>query len=148
MKYFAYGSNMDVMQLSHRIGRKVQQSDRQRAVLAGHTLKFNKMTESNLREGKANVVADPAGKTEGILDTITEDEFDKLAAYEGGYENRRLMVGVEDGTETEAATFVAKSGRTRGGLKPTRGYLNHLLAGREFLSREYVRWLESVETLD
>lgn len=148
MKYFAYGSNMDVRQLSHRIGGKVQQLERKRAVLAGYTLKFNKRTESNPREGKANIVADSDGKTEGVLDTITEDELDKLAEYEGGYERKRLIIGLEDGTATEAATFMAKSGRTRDGLKPTRDYLRHLLAGREFLSREYVQWLESVETLD
>ncbi|GAI64849.1 unnamed protein product, partial [marine sediment metagenome] len=36
----------------------------------------------------------------------------------------------------------------RDGLKPCQDYLNHLLAGKDILSKDYFEWLQGTETLD
>lgn len=48
----------------------------------------------------------------------------------------------------EAETFVAEPEWVKEGLKPDKEYLNHLLAGRDLLSREYYEQLAGTVTLD
>ncbi len=61
VRYFAYGSNMDIQQMRERGARF---TDRRRAVLKGYVLKFNKKASgANAKkgEGKGNVEPDPEG---------------------------------------------------------------------------------------
>ncbi len=148
MNYFAYGSNMDLLRLRERA---VHPRERRAAVLRGYRLSFNKRSDAAAGEGKANIMAQTGESVEGILLEVTEEELGKLDRCEGvpaHYLRASVLVKRQDGTEVGAVTYMANPSMIKDGLKPTREYLSHLLAGRSFLSREYVRWLEGTETFD
>ena len=149
MLYFAYGSNMDPDRLRDR---QVFPTGKKAAVLKGYNLKFDKTATRNAREGYANLAVDPEGTVEGILYEKPGVEMRNLDRAEGvssgDYFRGSVTVELEDGSKVEAVTYLASPMRVKSGLKPTREYKEHLLAGREFMSRKYVQKLEKVETLD
>ena len=80
-----------------------------------------------------------------------EAGFDVLDVWEGvaggHYERRTVTVVRADTGETiEAITYVAL--KVSEGLKPTREYLGHLLAGRDLLPSDYWEELRVTPTLD
>ena len=130
--------------------RNISFSQRIHAVLRGYILKFNKVATGNPKEGYANIVPDEKG-VEGALYDISDSDLSKLDRYEGcptHYERVEVKVQLDDGQEVEAVTYVAQPDKVREGLRPSRGYLDHLLAARDILSKSYYRKLESWETLD
>ncbi len=147
MKYFAYGSNMDVQQM---IEREVRFTERKRAVLEGYVLKFNKIAagkKAKEGEGKGNVVFDPHGITEGASYEITDAGLRNLDEREKGYD--RIERGVKlDGDEVKAWVYIAQPDEVRQGLRPTREYLAHYLKGMDLLSSKYYHMLENIETVD
>ena len=148
MRYFAYGSNMDGDRLRER---GVSFSRRQRAVLEGYRLVFNKRSSRNPREGYANIVKDEDGVVEGILYEIADGDIKKLDRYEGypqHYERQKVKVRRHSGGVVEAVVYIARQEMTAEGLKPTREHLNHLLKGCDLLSKEYCEKLRNTPTLD
>jgi len=148
MKYFAYGSNMDRERMTKR---GICYSQRVHAILKRHSLAFNKVASRNPSEGKANVVPDEEGIVEGALYEIRDSDLSKLDKHEGypdHYDRLKMKVQLNEGQEEEAVLYVAQPYRTKEGLRPARGYLNHLLAGRDILSEPYYRRLSSWQTLD
>jgi cation transport regulator ChaC len=147
-KYFAYGSNMDPQRMNER---DVHFSQRRHAILKGYALKFNKVSSNNPREGYANIVQKKDEIVEGVLYEIPESDLSKLDRAEGyptHYQKMSVLVKLDDDTEVWAVTYVAQPSKLREGLKPTREYLNHLLAAQDILSESYVEKLRSVETLN
>jgi hypothetical protein len=73
------------------------------------------------------------------------DEWEGVA---GGHYARMnaAVVRTDDGTTVEAVTYVAL--KTGDGLRPTREYLGHLLAGRDLLPADYCRRLAATPTFD
>jgi cation transport regulator ChaC len=149
MKYFAYGSNMDPVRMQTR---GASFTSRRHAVLKGYSLQFNKLATSSRAkpgEGKGNiVVADDF--VEGALYEIAtsgRDNLDKYEGYSTEYDRINVLVQLDDGTKVEAFTYVAKPNKVKNGLKPTKEYLSHYLAGKDILSKEY-RKLESWPTID
>ncbi len=128
VRYFAYGSNMDVRQMRERGARF---TDRRRAVLKGYILKFNKKASgpnAKKGEGKGNVEPDPAGawNTEGAVYTITKEGLEGLDSKEGypeHYDRKEMEVYLDDGSEVRAWVYVAQPKMIKDGLKPTREYL-------------------------
>jgi gamma-glutamylcyclotransferase len=148
VNYFAYGSNMDLLRLRERA---VLPRERRAAVLPGYRLSFNKRSTATIGEGKANIMATVNESVEGILSEVTEEEMGKLDRCEGvpaHYLRAIVVVKMKNGTEVDSVTYVANPSMVMDGLKPTKEYLSHLLAGRSFLSGEYLRWLEGAETFD
>ncbi|MEM3422029.1 MAG: gamma-glutamylcyclotransferase family protein [Candidatus Hadarchaeum sp.] len=148
MRYFAYGSNMDPERMKER---GIQFSKREHAILKGFRLEFNKITNRNTNEGKANIVDDDEKSLEGILYEIKDNDLEKLDKYEGcpkHYTKKDVNVILDNGKTVEAITYIAQPNMTRKGLKPTREYLIHLLRGCDLLSKEYCEMLKKVETLD
>lgn len=147
--YFAYGSNMDEERMRKRVGTW---SARVPGVLAGWRLAFNKQADNKPGEGYANIVPSSDRTVEGVLYAVDEEALVVLDRYEGvpwHYRRERLAVERKDTGETvEAVVYVACPERVREGLRPSREYLHHLLAGRDCLSAEYVQCLERVETVD
>ena len=74
------------------------------------------------------------------------DEQPGAARRRNGRRGSGDGVGGPAGAAVEAVTYVAL--RTREGLRPTREYLGHLLAGRDLLPRDYVERLMATPTLD
>ena len=87
----------------------------------------------------------------GTLNRLPAAGFAVLDRYEGvaAGHYRRCTVAVvrlDTGELVEAITYVAML--TGEGLKPTRAYLGHLLAGRDLLPADYVRQLAAIPTFD
>ncbi len=148
-RYFAYGSNMDVRQLSQRLERSSANSLRGlRVRLPNYELLFNKLGEDG--SGKANIAKRDGAIVEGALFEVTADELEKLDRYEGtptDYRRVQLQVqlrGIFWSKLTIVTTYIANESKLRTGLKPTCAYLNKLLAGRRFLSISYYKKLRGV----
>jgi cation transport regulator ChaC len=148
MKYFAYGSNMDSARMSER---EIIFSQRVRAILRGYKLEFNKVADRNPREGYANIVQEEEGPVEGVLYDILDSDLSNLDKYEGypcHYDRIKVTVELDDSRKIESVTYIAQPDKIGDGLKPTKGYLSHLLAAKDVLSDSYYRKLQSQETLD
>jgi gamma-glutamylcyclotransferase (GGCT)/AIG2-like uncharacterized protein YtfP len=147
-KYFAYGSNCNP-QIMEKKG--VSFIARQRAVLRGYRLLFNKKSLRERLPGKigfANVNECPDGQVEGILYEIAPESLPVLDAserYPDHYDRIQVVVEVESGSET-CWVYKAQPDKIAEGLVPSRNYLNHILSGREFLSQQYFEALDQSQT--
>lgn len=149
MYYFAYGSNIDEQRM--KVERRITFSKRCVACLSGCRLEFNKVAKDDARKGYANIVADDSGLVEGALYDIDMTSLPCLDKYEGypeHYLKIPIRVSLEDSSEVCAITYIANPAKVRDGLKPCQDYLNHLLAGKDILSKDYFEWLQGTETLD
>lgn len=145
--YFAYGSNMNPERMRDR---GVTFYSRQRLVLTGYSLKFNKIL-SIPNAGAANIIPDKNGVVEGILYQVTVKgilNLDKYEHYPHEYDRVSLRVSYEDKENIEIKTYIAHTHKTREDLKPSRLYLDHLLAAEDLLSDSYYKQLKIIDTLD
>ena len=74
--------------------------------------------------------------------------LDRYEGVAGGHYERRTVPVVrgDTGATVEAVTYVALL--VGEGLRPTRAYLGHLLAGRDLLPADYWRRLSETPTID
>jgi len=151
--YFAYGSNMNVRRLVEaRLGpRGVAMGVRVGGRLAGWRLTFDKAARAPEGAGAGNIVPAPGEIVHGTLNAMPAAGLEVLDIYEGvadGHYERRTMpvVRADTGRTVDAVTYVAL--KTAAGLKPTRAYLGHLLAGRDLLPPDYFERLRATPTLD
>jgi len=151
--YFAYGSNMNVIRLFDDRLKPVGVSAGERVAgrLDGWQLAFNKRARAPLGAGAGNIVVAPGEAVHGTLNLLPAEGFEVLDRYEGvagGHYERRMVPVLrgDTGAIVEAITYVALL--TGEGLRPTREYLGHLLAGRDLLPADYFRRLSETLTLD
>lgn len=148
MKYFAYGSNCNLAIMQKK---QVAFTAHQHAVLRGYRLAFNKMALRELLPdtvGFANINEDATGSVEGILYEINETSLlrlDESERYPDHYD--RVMVEVEtaDGPQ-QCWAYQAQPDKISAGLVPSRNYLNHILAAKDFLSDQYFQALDKSQT--
>jgi gamma-glutamylcyclotransferase (GGCT)/AIG2-like uncharacterized protein YtfP len=148
MKYFAYGSNMSLNRMTKR---GITFSQRRFAMLKCFRLEFNKVASDNPKAGYASIVHDANCAVEGALYEIQNADINKLDKFEGypdHYQKIKVTVQEADGQEIEALTYIAHPDKVRDGLKPSKEYMQHLLAGKDVLSESYYRRLEKWATLD
>jgi cation transport regulator ChaC len=144
--YFAYGSNMQRATFVTRRGMRPQRSVAAR--LPGYRLTFDLPVGPGER-GVANLVADSAATTHGVLHLITSQEFAVLDRTEGvgnGYYGRVAVRAIVcDARHVDSWTYVSSHGVL--GRKPSARYMGLLLDGaREHdLPAAYIRELESIE---
>ena len=147
-KYFAYGTNCNPEVMEQK---GIHFTSRARAVLHGFRLRFNKRS---LRDslpasiGFANIEKDEHGSVEGILYDLGVGGLERLDETErqpSHYHRMRVMVDVESGSEG-CWTYQARPEVTAEGLLPSRNYINHILAGQEFLSQQYFDALDQSQT--
>jgi len=151
--YFAYGSNMNPARLSDQRlkERAVRMGPRIGGRLDGWRLAFNKVARSPAGAAAGNIVEAPGEAVHGTLNEMPEAGLEVLDIWEGvasGHYERRAMQVVRTDTHemVDAVVYVAlKIGE---GLKPTREYLGHLLAGRDLLPADYWERLNATPTLD
>ena len=150
--YFAYGSNMSALRLfEERLKPEgVPAGERIAGRLDGWRLAFNKRGRVP-GTGAANIVRAPGEVVHGTLNLLPAKGFEVLDQYEGvagGHYERRSVAVVrgDTGEAVEAITYVARL--VADGLRPTRDYLGHLLAGRDLLPADYFRRLSETLTLD
>ena len=151
--YFTYGSNMNMVRLvDDRLKPKgVALGRRIGGRLDGWRLTFDKAARAPKGAGAGNIVVAPGDVVHGTLNEMSPVGLDVLDVWEGvaggHYERRTLsVVRVDTGETVEAITYVALL--VGEGLRPTREYLRHLLAGRDLLPADYWEKLSATPTLD
>jgi gamma-glutamylcyclotransferase len=151
--YFAYGSNMNPARLvDDRLRPKgVAHGLRVGGRLDGWRLTFDKIARAPKGAGAGNIVVAPGEVVHGTLNEMPSAGLDVLAVWEGvasGHYERRTVpvVRADTGNTVEAITYVALL--VGEGLRPTRDYLSHLLAGRDLLPADYWQRLRATPTLD
>ncbi len=142
--YFAYGSNMNPDRVRER-GLRFESATG--AVLEGFRLVFNKVSRAHAGVGHANIQLAPGERVEGVLYELQDnEEIRKMDRFESTPINySRDLIEVRVGAAYRVTwTYFANPAVRQGGLQPPRSYLQHLLAGREYLSEEYFRALSQV----
>lgn len=146
--YFAYGSNMDLSQMTNRVGLdyRIISSGR----LENYELKFNKVpkTTGNQDIGYANIEFKKNSVVEGIIfeiDSIAINKLDKYECVPKHYIKKQLIVKALD---KEILCEVYLAVKTREDLKPEKIYLDRLLKGKIYLSERYYEDLKSTSTID
>lgn len=129
------------------------------AVLEGVRLVFDKVSRHHPQEAHANIEYAPGCRVEGLLYELhSAVEILKMDRFEFApinYGRDVVMVStVSSGSSVRvppqipAWTYFANSAVRRPGLRPSRAYLEHLLAGVDHLSGEYFRELSSAVCRD
>ena len=151
--YFAYGSNMNPARLADQRlkERAVQMGPRIGGRLDGWRLAFNKIATIARGSGRRQHRRS-AGRGRARHAEPDARGGARGARYLGGRGGRPLqaptvpVVRADTGETVEAVTYIAlKVGE---GLRPTREYLDHLLAGKDLLPAAYWEKLKKTETLD
>lgn len=118
-------------------------------VLEGFRLVFNKRSADNPHISFANIAWQPGHQVEGVLYQLSGvKELDKMDRFEGSprlYSREIFPVACRDGRVLPAWVYVANAAMISDGLRPERWYLEHLLAGRDYLSVAYVAALERID---
>lgn len=121
MKYFAYGSNMDLAQMKERC------PDSQligKACLFGYHLMFNRYS-SGWGCGVADIVPEIQSEVWGLLYEISDNDLENLDRYEGHpnlYQRIVVVVRGNNGDHEGVITYqVVKKGAF---IPPSRKYLN------------------------
>jgi len=149
--YFAYGSNMDPARLftARMAPAGIGWGARIAARLQGWRLVFNKPWSLFPGAGVANIMPAAGAVVHGTLNELAAGGLDVLDRYEGvagGHYARRVVTVLRaDGAPVEAVTYVAGRALDET-LRPTAGYLAHLLAGRDLLPADYAARLAALET--
>ncbi|WP_202410224.1 gamma-glutamylcyclotransferase family protein [Pseudomaricurvus sp. HS19] len=146
--YFAYGSNMNQARM---VARGLEYRRALAGRLPGLALAFNKQASDAPHRAYANVVYAPGRVVEGVLYELASlQEIRKMDPFEGAprrYSREIYHIHTDEG-EIPAWVYVANPAMLRTGLMPETWYLQHLLAGSEFLTEEYRRFLAAVECRD
>ena len=127
IRYFAYGSNLCMIQMRARTGVDFETSVPPQLVrLPGHRLAFNMRGSDG--QAYANIMPGGDGVL-GVLYDCTAEVFDKLDAFEQGY--RRLVVEVIDalGAVIQAFAYVADPDAVHEGTLPSSEYAERILRG-------------------
>jgi gamma-glutamylcyclotransferase (GGCT)/AIG2-like uncharacterized protein YtfP len=139
--YFAYGSNMNPARLR---ARGLDFVKAEPANLPGFRLVFNKQSHCLPSVAYANVRPSSNRHVEGVLYTLAKaDELDLMDHYEGTpvrYSRECLNVVTTTGLRS-TWIYMANPAFINNSLLPESRYLEHLLAGRDFLSADYIQML-------
>ncbi|MEH6617668.1 MAG: gamma-glutamylcyclotransferase family protein [Porticoccus sp.] len=135
--YFAYGSNMNSDRMA---ARDLQVLSTCSGWLEGFGLRFNKRSRREATLACANVVYAPGERVEGVLYHLAAPtEIIKLDHHEGApFRYSRELFRVQTTTRfIPAWTYIANPGVIGNSIKPARWYVEHLLAGKAYLTSEY-----------
>jgi len=162
--YFAYGSNMNPDRV---VSRNVKFDSIESGTLSGFYLVFNKRSVAYPGAASANImreevsVNDKKNRTvenrivenrtvEGLIYHLKDEaQISMMDPYEG-YPVRydRIQVEVQTSTTPRLVwTYIANPEYIQEGLKPNKWYLDHLLAGRPYLSNDYYNQLSRIVSL-
>jgi hypothetical protein len=110
------------------------------ARIADLRLVFDKTSREHPEHAHANLEFARGAVTEGVLyELVDPDEILKMDRFERtpiNYSREAVTVVTAEGSMV-AWTYFANPGVRRSGLRPDRSYLEHLLAGRPYLTDNY-----------
>ena len=146
MHYFSYGSNMSIKRLLDRVpsAEKIGVG-----ILEKHKLIFHKVSnEDGSAKCDARETRNPVHIVYGVVYIISKHEKPDLDRIEGlgrGYEEKDVLIKLNDGSEIEAYTYYATNiDPTR---KPLDWYKEHVTRGarENDLPQDYIRAIEAIE---
>lgn len=142
IKYFAYGSNMDMNRLS---GRGISPMTRHKGVLNGWKLKFNKKASAG-DWSFANIEKSEEDSVEGLVFTIKESDLKLLDKFEGAprHYRREILIVETYSEDVKCITYIAQPEHVVEGLLPQKDYMQFLINGSKMLSEEYQEKLLNV----
>ena len=147
IKYFAYGSNLD---LEHLAALKVQVHYAVPAKLFDYILKFNVVNDAVAGGGYANIVPKKGAIVEGALIFIESVSLKYLDDYEGFpvlYKKAHVSVFDEKQQAEEALVYVGDKDRLGLNLRPSKSHLRKILNGEAFFSKAYFGKLSALRTV-
>lgn len=125
VKYFAYGSNINLEQMERRLGWLGKVTPGTPHILEHWNLVFDAGYKYVLHTF-ANIEYQPGGEVHGLIYTINQRQLAQLEFYEALY--KRRWFHLPDGTQV--FTFVAPDHcRTDRNKKPRLDYLNTIIDG-------------------
>ena len=148
--YFAYGSNLEPVQMAARCpGHRVVG----RAVLHDHGLGFRGWGR-DWAGAVATIEPAPGSRVHGVVFALSAAHYAALDAYEGYdgagaasnlYDRIGVVVEMEDGRRVDVETYAMRPGREPAGA-PSTHYRDAILAGMRHhgLSAEAIAALEAV----
>lgn len=146
--YFAYGSNMSSGTLRGRRGVEYRRAIPAR--VKGWRLVFDKPPLIPIKEGYANIVADPASSVIGVLFEVSLDDLDHIELTEGvridNYRRIEVEADALGGDGGSRRAFSLSSTKRDPALRPSSRYMDLLIAGAQEhgLPAEYVTYLRSL----
>ena len=140
--YFAYGSNMSAARMKQRLG---WEAPRRAATLKDFQLVFNQAGFKDPSWSPANIRSEQGGLVEGMVYEVEEKDLKILDGYEQYYQRLEVKVMAAQEKKLDAVTYLSKN--SRGEKPPTQEYLNFLLEGKSFLSREYFDELSRIQVI-
>ncbi len=148
MIYFSYGSFLDSATLRKHCPKAEYLG---KALLPNWEIQFNFMSRT-YNGGVTGIEPAVAKLVRGVLYEVSDEEILHLDTIEGVpegiYYRQTILVVDEGGRPVRAATY--RTTNPRGPFKPTKRYLGLMVNGaREHgLDSDYLKWLESIETID
>lgn len=140
--YFAYGSNMNPARMQ---ARGLTFNWAQAARLPGYRLRFNKQSHANPGVSYANIEPATGARVEGVLyqlcDAASMAVMDGFEGTPVRYSRESLAVqlaGEGEPVWQQTWVYLANPAFINNSLLPESRYLEHLLAGRDFLSGDYL----------
>lgn len=146
MNYFAYGSNMKLVQMKSRcpeakkigIGR-----------LDGYEICFPRKSSSRQGKGVPSICEKAGAHVEGVLFELTDSDLNRLDEYEGvpnSYIRKSVTILMNDGGEIVAETYVANT-MEGAPFKPSKTYMGTIIEGaiENSLSEHYIEKLREIE---
>ena len=140
--YFAYGSNMSAARMKQRLG---WEASRRAATLINFHLVFDQAGFNDPSWSPANIRSEQGGLVEGMVYEVEEKDLKILDGYEKYYQRLEVKVMAAKEKKLDAVTYLSK--KSRGEKPPTQEYLNFLLEGKSFLSREYFDELSRIQVI-
>ncbi|WP_447968658.1 gamma-glutamylcyclotransferase family protein [Nitrospira sp. M1] len=147
MYYFAYGSNLSIRRLRHRLPSASVVCV---ASLPGHRLLFHKKSQDGSAKCDAMYTGDADDVVIGVVYEIETVEKPRLDIFEErgyGYEEKTVKVSTSQGQQIDAMTYYALDIDST--LDPYHWYKEHVLRGaREHqFPIAYLQWLERVPSI-
>ena len=140
--YFAYGSNMISARMKQRLG---WEAPRRAATLKDFQLVFDQAGFNDPSWSPANIRLEQGGLVEGMVYEVEEKDLKILDGYEKYYQCLEVRVMATQEKNLDAVTYLSK--KPHGEKPPTQEYLNFLLEGKSFLSREYFDELSRIQVI-
>ena len=140
--YFAYGSNMSAARMKQRLG---WEAPRRAATLKDFQLVFDQAGFNDPAWSPANIRSQQGGLVEGMVYEVEEKDLKILDGYEKYYQRLEVKVMASQEKKMDEVTYLSK--KSRGEKPPTQEYLNFLLEGKSFLSREYFDELSRIQVI-
>jgi gamma-glutamylcyclotransferase len=148
INYFAYGSNMCTARIRERLPNARAKGI---ARLAEHSLRWHKRSIDGSGKCDAFRTGNQEDEVIGVVFELPDDEKRQLDAVEGlgkGYDEKTVMVNLEDGSRSGAVLYVATSSAIDSSLVPYDWYKEHVQCGAKDynLPERYRARIDSVPT--